>query len=673
MHSIANNKEKRFGRYRIIEEIGRGGMGKVFKAQDEQLQRIVALKILNRSTLNVNEGIERFLREGRMMAKLHHPNIAIIYDMGHENEQPFLAMEFITGQSLKQYIKSGSANIPIIVKIMSKICDAVHYAHLQGVVHRDLKPGNVLLDVNLEPKVLDFGLAKSLEGQSDLSQDGQILGTIKYMSPEQANGDLEKIDAVSDVYSLGAVLYELLTGRAPFAEGSVANLFYQILNQEVEPPSKFNSKIPKELDRVCLKALSKNKDTRYQNAELFRRDLTRYNKRPVQRNSRRRTQKKKTSVSHWIIAGCVTLSFTLLIIYFSFPNKKTRNRQQVQGNNKQVVKYTDTRQNNGRDLSDNNESNTQIKDDKKAIEKRKDLQENEFSRIVVDVAANFAQNLNLNKVAISGNGKYVAFGSEGINSIIFAQTDGKTLWKNELPDDNSPYDKIATTESIAISENGELVVVGSQQLSLVAFSKEGKMLWRKAMELGEWQVTIVDDKVYAAAGNNLLCFTTESQLLWEKQINVRQETIWGICVAKNDKRIFLQTNSDVIVLDQNGVEQKFFDIVKGNHLISMGVSSDGTHFAALFTENNTLFVALYNVKRSEEIWRDVVHGYGSVAVDDYYRVLYSGNRNCLWDAKGQVLCLWGSGANSLDISDDGKYIVTGSQGYGGMVYILKRE
>ncbi|WP_372366100.1 protein kinase [Candidatus Uabimicrobium sp. HlEnr_7] len=644
---------KQFGRYRIIEEIGRGGMGKVFKAQDIQLERIVALKILNSTALNAKKGLERFLREGKMMAKLSHPNIAMIYDIGFENKQPFLAMEFIAGQSLKDYMRTTKISILKTIDIMIKVCEAVHYAHEAGVIHRDLKPGNILLDANQQPKVLDFGLAKSVDSRTDLSQNGQVLGTVKYMSVEQANGDLSQIDAISDVYSLGVILYELLAGRAPFQNESLANLFLQILNEAPNPPSKYNKKIPPSLDKICLKSLSKDKKIRQQSARLLRYDLVRYTRKKNPRQSVRRDLANKNNYSVIIIlVVCVLVSSLLMIAHFSSTSNEEIHKKAHSLKEKEKEKE---------------------KEKPKPKPKPKEKSQKHYVRLMAKKLAIFPEIYQLHKAAISADGEYIAFGGDTVNSVILAKTSGEILWQSQLPDDNySKEDPLGTTESLVVSEHGDFVVVGSERSSITTFSKNGQLLWRKKLEFGEWQVATVNEKIYASAGKKLLCLTIKGERIWENDIDARDWTVWGICVSGDGKLIFIQTNSDIIVYDEYGKEKLFFDIVEGNNIIAADASSDGSHFTVLYANQGSWIVTLYHIEKGLQ-WTKKVEESGDIAIDNSYRVFFACGQNYLWDSKGNLLISWEQGGQALDVSNSGKQVVTGSSQHGGMVYSIEKR
>lgn len=274
-----------FGRYKILEQIGQGGMGKVYKAYDPNLDRIVALKILMAKTST--EDVERFLREAKATAKLRHPNIVAIYDIGCENGQEFFTMDFIEGPCLHNLLKTARPGTRQLVEIMAKIGEAIAYAHSQGIIHRDLKPANIMMERGEEPKVMDFGLAKLLDEDKNLSKSGTIIGTLQYMPPEQAQGKMRAIDEQSDVYSLGAILYEMMTGRPPFTGPSMAAILDQILHKEPVPPSQIRKSVSKDLENICLLCLQKNKEDRYPKAADFVEDLQCVlHKKPVQPGTR---------------------------------------------------------------------------------------------------------------------------------------------------------------------------------------------------------------------------------------------------------------------------------------------------------------------------------------------------------------------------------------------------
>lgn len=265
-----------FGDYQIIEELARGGMGVVYKAQQLSLNRITALKMIKSGELSSDEEVQRFRAEAESAAQLDHPNIVPIYEVGEENGEHFFSMGFVEGSSLKQRVRDEPLSPREAARTLQKVAEAIAYAHRKGIVHRDLKPANILLDANNEPRVSDFGLAKRLGSESDLTTTGQILGTPAYMSPEQAKGELESVGELSDVYSLGATLYCLLTGRPPFQAATTIEVIRHVVEHEPVALRSLNASVPRDLETICLKCLRKEPHQRYQSAIALSDELQRF-------------------------------------------------------------------------------------------------------------------------------------------------------------------------------------------------------------------------------------------------------------------------------------------------------------------------------------------------------------------------------------------------------------
>src|SRR5256884_3865638 len=263
------------GRYKIVRKLGAGGMADVYLAEDQELGRRVAIKILNDRHANDDQFVERFRREAKNAAGLSHPNIVSIYDRGEAEGTYYIAMEFLDGRSLKELIVSrGPAPIPIAIDYARQILAALRFAHRNGIVHRDIKPHNVLVDSEGRLKVTDFGIARA--GASQMTEAGSIIGTAQYLSPEQAKGS--PVDQTSDLYSVGIVLYELLTGVVPFTGDTPVEIAMKHLSAVPEPPSAKRAEIPRDLDLIILRALGKDPSERYQSAEEMDADLRRINR-----------------------------------------------------------------------------------------------------------------------------------------------------------------------------------------------------------------------------------------------------------------------------------------------------------------------------------------------------------------------------------------------------------
>src|SRR5262245_3971071 len=309
----------RFGDYELMEEIAHGGMGVVYRARQISLNRTVAVKMLLLGQFSSAASIERFQREATAAAALQHPNIVAIHEVGAIDGQHFFSMDYVEGRSLAAVIREQPLPARTAATYCQGIAEAIAYAHDRGIIHRDLKPSNVLIDVFDQVRITDFGLAKQLDGGSDLTMTGHVLGSPNYFAPELAAGRHREAGPATDVYSIGAILYECLTGRPPFLAESLQETLLKIRDTDVPGPRLLNVRIPRELETICLKCLEKNPASRYASAHELADDLARFlnnepiHARPVSRAERVwRWCRRKPALASFITATALLLLAILI-------------------------------------------------------------------------------------------------------------------------------------------------------------------------------------------------------------------------------------------------------------------------------------------------------------------------------------------------------------------------
>ena len=313
----AEERVHMIGPYCIAREIARGGMGIVYEAIDSRLQRRVALKTLIAQGQAEEQAVERFQKEAQMTAALQHPGIVPIHEVGIDNGVHYFTMDYIDGMPLDDYVRQGRLSLRKRVQLLQQVALALAYAHSKGVIHRDIKPANILVDTDGRPRLTDFGLAKRQDGSVGLTVSGLAIGTPAYMPPEQAEGKLRAIDQRSDIYSLGAVFYEMLAGRPPFTATSLAEALIAVINDEPVAVATLVPGIPRDIDTICMKCLEKKHERRYQSMEQLAADLDCFlHGEPIQARSLSRLEKSwRWARCHKIFTGMTTTLLLAVVIY----------------------------------------------------------------------------------------------------------------------------------------------------------------------------------------------------------------------------------------------------------------------------------------------------------------------------------------------------------------------
>ena len=313
-----------YGRYQIVKELGKGAMGIVYQAHDPEIGRSIAVKVLREDRITTEAFVQRFLKEARAIGRLSHPNIVTVHDIGQDQGTVYIAMEFLEGEPLDKVIERKKFGVEEIVDLGIQMGEALHYAHQRGIVHRDVKPSNIILQPTGRIKITDFGIAHIEDPAAPVqTQAGEILGTPAYMSPQQATS--QPVDGRSDLFSLGVILYELATGRRPFVGKNLAAIFHSVTHDHPSPPADTNPEVPLNLSQIIMKCLSKIPEERYATGEALAEDLKNCLQKGETGSAKEAATSKKKKMVPVFITAAVIIAGVIggLSYYFAIPKSKT--------------------------------------------------------------------------------------------------------------------------------------------------------------------------------------------------------------------------------------------------------------------------------------------------------------------------------------------------------------
>jgi eukaryotic-like serine/threonine-protein kinase len=621
-------KVRYFGDYELLSEIARGGMGVVYRARQNKLNRIVALKMILAGQFASEEDVQRFYTEAEAAAQLDHPGIVPVYEVGEHQGQHFFSMGFVEGTSLAARVAAGPLPPREAASLTKLVSEAIAYAHSKGVIHRDLKPANVLLDKQGVPKVTDFGLAKNMESESGLTRTGSVMGTPSYMPPEQAGAANAEVGPRSDVYSLGAMLYCLLTGRPPFQAANPLDTLLQVMTTEPVSPRQLNPQIPKDLETVCLKCLQKESSRRYDSADELVADLGRYLRgEPIHARSISRSERTwRWCKRNPVVASLLAVSVTLLMV--SLVSLRLSNRNLAK----------------------------QIEQGKEASTALLSYGQSEYE------AARFSNSTNILTRAWKLRADDDPLKGPYARVIVDKLTRGGRSWIN-LPHNGYVI-------SLAFSSDGSRVATASDMTARLWNAQTGTLLGEPMLHGGE-----VYSVAFSPDGSRVATASVDmTARLWDAQTGaplgepMRHENgVYSVAFSPDGSRVATASLDKTARLWESQTAAPLGEPMQHEGMVlSTAFSPDGLRLATACDDNNA---RLWDAQTGVPFGEPMRHGGGvnSVAFSpDSLRVATASNDNTarLWDAQtgaplGEPM-RHESGVNSVAFSPDGLRVATAS-------------
>ncbi|MEO8428073.1 MAG: protein kinase [Verrucomicrobiota bacterium] len=680
--------QRRFGDYELLEEIARGGMGIVYRARQVSLGRIVAVKMLLSGRLGTKDFVQRFRTESAAAASLQHPNIVAIHEVGFADGQHFFAMDFVEGLTLGQLVAQGPLPARPAATYLKTVAEAIHFAHERNVLHRDLKPSNVLIDsATDQPRLTDFGLAKRLEAETELTLTGQVLGSPNYMSPEQAVAKRGTVGKRSDVYSLGAILYHLLTGRPPFQGETLTDVLHQVVNDDPLDPHLLAPRVPRDLETICLKCLEKEPARRYQTAHELAHELSRFlrdepiHSRPISRAEHAwRWCRRKPALAS--LGATLVLVFTLGFSGTLWQWRQAKQQRQLAEENRQLF---------DQNLYDSDMRVAQIAWDQgdlgltlsllEAHQPRSDEKDRRsFEWFYFWNLCQGDQRMTLknhsqavNCVAFSPDAKLLATGSVGNPVQVWDTATGKRL--RPLPEQN--------VVSLAFAPDSQTLGIGGQDQWVVWNLETGRAVFKREERLGRFSLAFlpVGNLVVIGKGDGLRNFASDSGSaeLWDYVTGERKHVF-----AESGRYVAVSRRGDQLVTGNWKETIKIWDLTTGQfvkslgtgRVIAMALSPDGQTLA---TSERGSSVELWDITQGQKIgWlTNNQHTVWSLAFSPDGRFLATGGADQmvrLWDVatRQQTEQLQGHGSEvmSLAFSADGQALASGSKDRKAMLWSI---